>query len=177
VLADDHTVMALGAGRTHLVTVDLVRGTTTTRAVLPAGLWLGPPAMRGGFAHLFIEAPTSELAVALDPSGVEVSRALLTTHPPPIAADGGVGTLVASPHTPLLIDAAGNLAFATTEGAVGVVSGGVVDRIADVCPPAPAGARLGAPTTALVPLSPGALLVACRSGTLVTLQASPPPRP
>jgi hypothetical protein len=176
VLADDHTLLAIAGGRTHLVAVDLVRGTTTTRAVVPAGLWLGPPSMGGGLTHLLIQAPTSELAVTVDPSGAEASRALLTTHPPPIGPDGGPAALVPLPHTPILVDGAGTLAFATAEGGVGVVSGGVVDRIADVCPPPP-GPRATAPTTALVPLGPGAFIATCRSGALVAVQANAQPRP
>jgi hypothetical protein len=78
------------------------------------------------------------------------------------------------PHTPLLVDAAGTLAFATADGGVGVVSDGVVDLLADVCPPPPGGARgFAAPTVALVPLGPGGFLAVCRSGTLVALRAGP----
>ncbi|HEY3822654.1 MAG TPA: hypothetical protein VGL81_36060 [Polyangiaceae bacterium] len=170
-LADDHTLLAVVGGRQHLVAVDLIRATTTTRAVTPSGLWLGPPSMTAGTAHLLLQAPTSELALAVDASGSETSRALLTTHPPPISADGGVAQLVALPHTPLLVDAAGTLAFATVDGGVGVVSGGVVDVVADVCPPAPGPRGAAAATAALAPLGAGAFVALCRAGTLVAVRS------
>jgi hypothetical protein len=170
-LADDHTLLAVTSGRQHLVAVDLVRGTTTTRAITPTGLWLGPPSVAAGTAHLLLQAPTSELALAVDASGAETSRALLTTHPPPISTDGGAAQLVALPHTPLLVDAAGTLAFATAEGSVGVVSGGVVDVVADVCPPAPGPRGAVAATAALAPLGAGAFVAACRSGTLLAVRS------
>jgi hypothetical protein len=174
-LADEHTLLAVAGARLHLVAVDLVRGTATTRAVAPTGLWLGPPSMVGGAAHLLLQATTSELALGIDASGAETSRALLTTHPPAVAADGGAPPMVPLPHTPLLVDAAGTLAFATAEGGVGVVSDGVVDLLADVCPPPLGGARgVVAPTAALVPLGAGTFLAVCRSGTLVAIRAGTP---
>jgi hypothetical protein len=170
-LADDHTLLAVASGRQHLVAVDLIRGTTTMRAITPTGLWLGPPSMAAGTAHLLLQAPTSELALAVDASGAETSRSLLTTHPPPLSTDGGAAQLVALPHTPLLVDAAGTLAFATAEGSVGVVSGGVVDVVADVCPPAPGPRGAVAATAALAPLGAGAFVAACRSGTLLAVRS------
>ena len=170
-LADEHTLLAVASGRQHLVAVDLIRGTTTTRAITPTGLWLGPPSVAAGTAHLLLQAPTSELALAVDASGAETSRALLTTHPPPLSTDGGAAQLVALPHTPLLVDAAGTLAFATAEGGVGVVSGGVVDVVADVCPPAPGPRGAVAATAALAPLGAGAFVAVCRSGTLLAVRS------
>jgi hypothetical protein len=171
-LADDHTLVAVAGGRQHLVAVDLLRGTVSTRAIVPAGLWLGPAAIESGIVHLVMQAPTSELALAIDASGAESSRVLLTTHPPPVAADGGVGSIAPLPHTPLLVDASGTLAFATAEGSVGVVAAGVVDTLADVCPVSAAVRSGSAPVTALVPLDPGAFLVACGSGTLVAVRSA-----
>jgi hypothetical protein len=178
-LADDHTLLAVTGGRLHLVAVDLVRGTATTRTVVPTGLWLGPPSMAGGIAHLLLQASTSELALGIDASGSETSRALLTTHPPAIASDGGAAPLVPLPHTPLLVDGTGTVAFATADGGVGVVSAGVVDLLADVCPSPPGNARgTVAPTAALLPLGSGAFLAACRTGTLVAIrEGTPAPAP
>ena len=170
-LSDDHTLLAVASGRQHLVAVDLVRGTTTTRAVTPTGLWLGPPSMTAGTAHLLLQAPTSELALAVDASGGETSRALLTTHPPSISADGGAAQLVALAHTPLLVDAAGTLAFATADGSVGVLSGGVVDVLADLCTPPPGPRGVVAPAVALAPLGPGAFVVECRNAWLVAVRS------
>jgi hypothetical protein len=174
-LADDRTLVAITAGRSHLTAVDLVRGTTTTRAVAPTGLWLGPPATRGGTAYLLLLAPTSDLLLGVDASGAETMRALLVTHPPPVAADGGAAPLVAGAHTAPLVDAAGTLAFATPEGAIGVVARGVVDLLADSCPASGgAGASRAAPVVAMAPLAPGTFVAACRSGTVVAVRGSAP---
>lgn len=168
-LVDDHTLLAVTSGRTRLAAVDLVRGTTIVRASLPAGLWLGPAALRGDDAFLLLLGSTTELAVALDSSGTETMRVALVTRPALLGADGGIATLVAPPHTAPVVDGAGTMAFATTDGAVGVVAGGVVDILPDACPPA--GARgSAAPTAGLVPTRPGAFVAACRSGTLLSLR-------
>jgi hypothetical protein len=172
-LADDHTVLAVTSDHTHLTTVDLLRGTSATRTIAPAGgLLVGPPAMREGSAFLLLQAPTGDLAVAFDPAGNESLRALLSAHPPAVAADGGAVIPAAVPHTPPVVDGAGTLAFAGLDGAVGVLTGGVVDAVASVCPQARAPA---APVTALVPLGPGEILVACRSGLLVAMHGVPRP--
>jgi hypothetical protein len=171
-LADDHTLVAITSGHAHLTAVDLVRGTTTTRAALPAGLWLGPPAFRGDTAFVLLLGPTSELAVAVDAAGNETMRIPLVTRPPLMGADGGVAALVALPHTAPIVDLAGTVAFATTDGAVGVVAGGIVDILPDACPPAPGARGAAAPTAGLVPSRPGAFVAACRSGTLLSLRGS-----
>jgi hypothetical protein len=178
-LADDHTLVAVTAGQLHLAAVDLVRGTTTTRAVAP-GLWLGPPAMRGGTAYLLALTPTGELAVALDASGAETARALLAPHPPPATLDGGLALLPSGPHTPPLVDDAGTVAFATLEGGVGVVAAGVpgatAERLPDACPlsaarPSVPAGRAGpaAPVAGLAPLGAGAFVAVCRSGMVLAL--------
>jgi hypothetical protein len=188
-LADERTLVAITGGRTHLAAVDLVRGTTTTRAAAPVGRWLGPPAARGGNAYLLLLTPTSDFALGVDASGAETFRVLLGTHPPPLApeagapapiADGGAPALVAGPHTPPLVDSAGTLAFATPHGSVGVIALGIVDTLADACAAPTAAAlvagavagssRLPAAVTALVPLSPGVFLAACHSGTLLAIR-------
>ncbi len=89
-LAGDHTVVAVATGQTTLAAVDLVRGTTTTRAMPPGGLWLGPPTLRGDTATLTLLGSTSDFAVTVDASGRELARALLTTHPLPPRLDGGL---------------------------------------------------------------------------------------
>ena len=181
-LADDHTLIAVTAGQLHLAAVDLVRGTTTTRAVAP-GLWLGPPAMRGGTAYLLALTPSSELAVVLDASGTELTRALLASHPSPAALDGGAVPLMSGPHTAPLVDGGGTVAFATLEGAIGVVATGPgsssAQLLADACPPSgdrpafPIG-RVGpaAPVAGLAPLGAGAFVAVCHSGTVLALRGA-----
>ncbi|MGD0524665.1 MAG: hypothetical protein ABSE49_05965, partial [Polyangiaceae bacterium] len=110
--------------------------------------------------------------LAVDATGAETSRALLTTHAPSVATDGGAVTLVAMPHTPLLVDAAGTLAFASGGGSVvGVVSGGVVDLVADVCPNVPGPQGAVAQAAGLAPLGGGAFVAACRAGTLLAIRS------
>jgi hypothetical protein len=172
-LADDHTLLAVTSGGGHLSAVDLATGATTTRAVAPAGIWLGPPAVRSGTATLLLLAPSAELAVVVDASGLETARSLLVVRPPPLATDGGVAPLVAIPHTPPLVDAAGTIAFATSEGSLGVAAGSTVELVADGCvssgttrDPRPDPSR----AAGLAPLGPGVFIAACRSGLVVAVR-------
>jgi len=174
-MADDHTLVAVTAGGAHLSALDLARGTASTRAVAPAGIWLGPPAMRSDTATLLLLAPSAELAVVVDASGVETSRSLLALRPPPVAADGGVAPLAAILHTPPLVDSAGTVAFATSEGSLGVIWGVTVELLADGCAstsgrdPRPDPSR----AAGLAPLGPGAFVAACRSGSVVAVRGPP----
>jgi len=174
-LADDHTLVAVAAGEARLTALDLSRGVAATRATSPNGLWLGPPAMRGGIAYVRLLAPSGELALAIDASGRELARTLLATRPPLAPVDGGAPPLLPGLHTPPLIDAAGTLAFGTLEGGVGIVARtGTVEILTDACAPsslAPASAvRTAAREIAgLAPLAPHVLLVACRSGAILAL--------
>jgi outer membrane protein assembly factor BamB len=174
-LVDERTLVAVTGSNALLSAVDLVRGTTTTRAIAPSGLWLGPPATRDGAAYLLLLAPGGESAVAVDSSGAEVLRTPVFLRPPAPAADGGPAQLVAAPHTAPLVDAAGTVAFATLEGGIGVASGRVVDLLPDACPPGPAPGRASA-VAALAPIGPGAFMAACRSGTLLGLRGRVPGR-
>jgi hypothetical protein len=145
-LADEHTLVGVVAGQTTLASVDLARGSgaMVARAVAPGGVWLGPPAMRAEAATLVLLAPTGELAMTVDASGRELSRALLAAHAPAARADAGAPgasaiaggapvTLPAASGTPLIVDAQGTVAFATLDGAVGTAW-------------VPRGSREGAPT-------------------------------
>ncbi len=184
-LADDHTLVAVSASQTQLLAVDLDRPASppATRASAPVGLLLGPPAMRGSTAHLLVATPTADLAIAFDASGAELSRTAILTHPPPVAPDGGVGTLVAAPHTPPLVDTEGRVAFATADGGVGLATAGGSEVVADVCPLAAAAAGRLPPVVGLAPLGPvgaggsngNGIVAACASGALVALRGSPSP--
>jgi hypothetical protein len=164
-LVDDHTLVAVTSGHTHLTAVDLARGTTTTRAVAPSGAWLGPPATARGVAHFLALTQTSELVLGLDAAGSEVRRTVLSSHPALLGPDGGPVAIVVPPHVPPLVDAAGVVAFAGSEGA-GVASGASVDTVADICPAAGGGVSAG-----LAPLSAGMFVVACRAGSLAAFRA------
>jgi hypothetical protein len=182
VLADDHTLLAITSGGAHLAAMDLARGTVATRAVAPAGVWLGPPSVHAGAAYLQLLAPAADVAITLDASGVETSRIVLGMHPPPGATDGGTVTLAPVPHTAPLVDASGTLVFATTDGSIGATrtSGASrVDLVANVCPTvAGEGPRDNNGTVAgMAPIGPSAVVVACRAGALVALQGGEGPSP
>src|SRR5260221_685116 len=172
-LADDHTLVAVAAGEARLTALDLSRGVAATRATSPNGLWLGPPAMRGGIAYVRLLPPSGGLALAIHASGRRLARTLLATRPPLAPVDGGAPPLLPGLHTPPLIDAAGTLAVGPLEGGVGIVARtGTVEILTDACAPsslAPASAvRTAAPEIAgLAPLAPPALLVACRSRAIL----------
>ena len=169
-LADDHTLVAVTADQMHLTAVDLVHGAATTRALASGGLWLGPPAMRGGTAHLVLLTPTGELGVTVDASGIEVARVVLALHPMSVAADGGPGALSVAPHTPPLVDWTGAFAFATAEGAIGVATARAVDWLGEACePPVGSAARAVAPVVGLAPLEDGAFAATCHSGALLAI--------
>jgi len=169
-LADDHTLVAVTADQMHLTAVNLLRGTVTTRAVAPAGVWLGPPAMRGSTAYVALLTQAGELGVAVDGSGNEVARVVLALHPTPVTADGGPGGLNAAARTPPLVDSSGAFAFATAEGAIGVASARAVDWIGEACEqPLGSAARAAPPVVGLAPLEPGAFVAACHAGALLAI--------
>jgi hypothetical protein len=175
-LADDHTLMGVAAGQAHVTAVDLLRGTATLRSAAPTGVWLGPPAMRGSTAYVVSLTSTAETAVAVDASGAETGRALLAVHAPMIV-DAGASTVTVLPHTAPLVDAAGTLAFATADGAVGVVAGlggpsATVELVADACPTV-SSARALAPVAGLAPLPPAQFVAVCTSGAVIAVGSGP----
>jgi len=89
-LADEHTLVAVSGSQTQLLAIDLDHpaATAATRAVAPAGLLLGPPAMLRSAAYLLTTTPTADLAVGFDASGAELFRTALVMHPPPMAGPG-----------------------------------------------------------------------------------------
>ncbi|MBV9947051.1 MAG: PQQ-binding-like beta-propeller repeat protein [Myxococcales bacterium] len=193
-LLGSRKLLAVTAGQAHIEAVDLVDGTAATLAVAPAppsggstlalpSLWLGPPSVqqRAGPARaaapaIFVEllAPSGELALALDPSGAELSRVLLTAHAPAVAPDGGAPGPSPSPHTAPLVDALGSLAFATEGGAIGVAGGGRSELLGqEICePPDGRQARGVAPVVGLAPLEDDAFVAACRAGALLAIRGT-----
>lgn len=178
-LADDHTLLAVTNRRTHLTAIDLERGTVTTRAASQGADWSGPPAIAGPVAFLIALAPGGDLAVALDPNGHDVARALIGSHTPAVATDGGAAsTPVTGSATPPLVDSAGTFAFATSDGRVGVVprmtaGGGTVEMVTTPCSAVLGSGGKGPPVVAgLAPLANGVLLATCRSGTVVAVEGA-----
>ncbi len=187
-LANEHTLVAIAAGQTTLSAVDFLRGGSTggggpsvTRAVAPGGLWLGPPAMRGEAATLGMLGATSELVITVDGVGRELGRAVLVGHAPPGRVDAGSAQPAASAVSgmPLLVDAAGTVAFATLEGSVGVAvlgagGDGSVELLSDACPRAPGPTSLIGTVAGLAPLPPQSFVAICRSGTILAVSGSHP---
>jgi len=175
-LADDHTLLAVTAGRTHLTAIDLLSGAVSTRASSQGALWSGPPAMRGPISSLMTAVPGSELSIALDSTGREVARAVLAMRNLPALADAGTASLSSGPATPPLIDASGTFAFATADGRLGVaprmIAGdGAVELLSTPCPLAlgAAGTKGASPVAGIAPLSEGAFVATCRSGTVLAV--------
>ena len=185
-LADDHTLVAVTAGRARLSAVDLLRGTVTVRAALRSDVWLGPPAMNAATAYLSLMAPAGEYAVAIDAAGAELGRALLPGHARAASPDAGVDARLRDAHTAPLVDAAGTLVYGAADGSVGVVApdrrgaggtgtwGGSVEVVAQACPPFVGSAdRSLPPVVGLAPLAPGVFVAACHSGTVIALKGAP----
>ncbi len=169
-LADDHTLIGVTAAQAHVASVDLLGGATRMLAAAPVGQWLGPPAMQGPVAHLVLLTPTSELALALDATGNEISRTLLAVHPPLATPDGGTSVGARVLHTPPLVDPGGAFAFATADGSIGVARGETVELLSDVCaPPAGSAARAAPAVVGLAPLETGAMVAVCHAGAVIAI--------
>jgi hypothetical protein len=189
-LLDASTLIAVAGSQARLATVDLLGRSSAVRAVATGGLWLGPPAVRGGVAYAELLIATGELAVAVDESGAELGRAAIAMRPAKAggAAGGGggpgadagapAGATSLPPHVAPLIDRNGTLAFATSDGSLGVVTGlaggaasaPTVELVVDACPPSLAVGRTSPPVTGLAPLAAGAFVAACASGTVLAVR-------
>jgi hypothetical protein len=172
-LADERTLVAVTAGESHLTAVDLRTGAVSTRAVSLGSLWLGPPAMFEDKAFIVSLTPVGMVAMATDGAGRELARTVIAPRALAPAPDGGPQAVVPEAHTPPLIDAAGTLIFATSEGRVGAAThtgkgDGSVELAGTPCGPV-AGAGGGAGATPIVaglaPLATDAVVAACASGT------------
>ncbi len=174
-LEGDHTLVAV-VGQ-QLVALDLDRGVATTRMASPGGLLLGPPALGGDGAHLLAAIPGRTFALAIDASGQETARVAVVTNPAAaLSPDGGPALPFAGPHTGVLVDAAGTVAFGTPDGRVGVLTrDGALELLGDpVCLRAaglggrgPSPAPIAAAFAGLAPAGPGAFLVACDTGAVL----------
>jgi hypothetical protein len=155
----------------RLIELDTVHGGTSSRAVAATGLFLGPPALRNGGISLFSYGPTSTAIVTIAPDGREVSRSQVATRTAATLPDGGAAALVSPAHTGPVVDDAGAIAFATPEGAVGVVApDGSVDTLGETA----CGSSVGRRGTAqLSPAGRGSFVLACETGTVVKVVGAP----
>lgn len=162
-----HTAYAVVDG-SRLVALDLAKGVALPRATMTSGAYLGPPAIRNGSAAMMAIIPGRTFALVIDGNGQEALRVPLTSPTLALLSLGDAGAAFVVPsHTGVLYDAGGSIAFASPEGVVGVIDPtGAAQTLPDV--PCPKGGRNGG-ISAIVPGGPGALVVACSSGTLVRI--------
>ncbi len=180
--ADATTLLAV-IETNHLVELDIARGVRSTRAVAAQGLYLGPPSVRAGargasIATVLAMTPSRGFVVSVDPAGQETLRAPIATFTPQILPDGGTAPLVAPPHVGPLVDARGAIAFAATDGHVGVVTPeGAVETIGEqLCSRS---GRTSGSVAGLTPFGRGSFAVTCVDGVVVRIAGpeAEPPRP
>lgn len=166
-LTESGSLVAVIEGN-HVVELDLATGARTTRAISSQGLYLGPPALRrvqaGSAATLLALTATRGFVVTLDPSGQETQRAPIATMTPTTLPDGGQIALTAPPHVGPIVDSRGAVAFASTDGHVGLVTpDGAVETIGELlC--SKNGRSSG--VTGLTPFGRGSFVVTCDGGVI-----------
>lgn len=167
------TLVAVIEGN-HLAEVDITRGGRATRSVAPQGLYLGPPSMRTGAdgtstATLLALTHGRGFVVSVDAAGQELLRAPIWSFTSALLPDGGPPPLVAPPHTGPLVDERGAVAFAATNGHVGVVDpDGAVNTIGEAL--CAKGLRSG--VVGLTPVGDGAFAVTCDGGVVARITSS-----
>ncbi len=178
-LVDGNTLVGVIEGN-QIAEVDIVRGGRSTRAIAAQGLYLGPPSVRSAgsssIATTLALTHSRGFVVTLDAAGAELLRAPIASFTPPTLPDGGVPPLAAPPHTGPLVDARGAVAFAATDGHIGVVSPeGAVDTIGEIL--CTKGVRSG--VVGLTPFGAGAFAVTCDGGIVARISGpeSQPLRP
>lgn len=170
VLTDGGSLLAVIEGN-HLAEVDVVHGGRSTRAIAAQGLYLGPPSVRSGpggtsLATLLALTQSRGFVVTVDPGGQELLRAPIASFTPAVLPDGGAPPLVAPPHVGPLVDARGAVAFAATDGHIGVVGAdGAVDTIGEIL--CAKGIRSG--VVGLTPFGSGAFAVTCDGGVIARI--------
>jgi hypothetical protein len=180
-LFDVHTLVAVTGAQTNIATVDLSRRSTSKLSGPLGGLWLGSPAVARGVIYATQVTQAGEAAVALDASGTERGRALVSGLIRGAALDAG-GSTTGGGRPPPVVDGTGRLAFATLSGSVGVVAAlsasagsspgqeAPVELVADACPPSPSGHPRAEPVVVgIAPLAPAGVVAVCRSGVVVAI--------
>ncbi len=101
----------------------------------------------------------------VDTGGQESLRAPIGSVSFTPLADGGAAPLVAPPHTGVFVDSRGTIAYASTEGKVGVISPeGVVEALNEL--PCSRSSRSSG-ISGITPWGKGAFVLACEGGNLV----------
>ena len=165
-LADSNTLLAVVEGA-RLLSLDIDKGVVVPRAVSSGFLFIGPVAMRGSSALMLAKGVRGASVLAFDRAG-EMEQTPVTSSPLSVLADGGVAGPTVGGHAPLVVDAAGDVAF-SIEDDVGVVAAdGTVSRVdGTVC------RSRSADVLGLAPIrgAPGdpAFVVACDDGALALI--------
>jgi hypothetical protein len=171
----------------HLAEVDVAHGTRATWSIAPAGMLLGPPAVReipGQQSLAFVSGITHTrgFVLALDSSGQEILRAPVAAFVPSTLTDGGVPPLqVPQQHPGPIVDSRGAIAFASTDGRIGTIAAdGALDTLSDAfCTKS----TLRSGVVGLTPFGPGSFAVTCDGGIVARIVGSgipapaPPPPP
>jgi hypothetical protein len=176
-LIGEHTLLAV-VSLGQIVELDLTRGVAVTRMSSTA-LLLGPPALRGDVAYLLASGPASVagrfFVLGIDASGQEISRTGVVTAPPSTA---DAGAPQAPPHTGVIVDAAGTIAFAAPGGEVGVLTkDGPLELLGETFCTHAAGLAAAGPSSppwtaayaGLAPAGPRAFVVACETGVVAKI--------
>jgi hypothetical protein len=178
----EHILLAASATQTHLSTVDLASGTAATLVGPLGGLWLGSPAVDGrGTIYDTQSTASGEAIVALDAAGVERGRALVAAPTRAGGADRAALGAGSGARPSPIVDSEGHIVFATTTGAIGVVSGlltpgatvGTADAPADLIAEActsPARAHGESAVVGMAPLPLQRLVVVCKAGLVIALK-------
>lgn len=166
---DDHTLVAV-VDVTRIVTLDIDRGVPVPRTAPIVGFYLGPVAVRGKTIYAMLETQVQTFVVAIDGAGNEILRAAVSSPVSTTASDGGALTVV--PHSGVIVDPKGTVAYATPDGQFGIVDpSGVVSVAQENGLPSVPCLRIGtrarsSAVQGLLPAAPGVLVVACESGTI-----------
>jgi len=170
------TLVAVIEGN-HLVELDLARGVRSTRSISTAGLYLGPPSLRtlpnGATATTLLGlTPARGFVVTIDAAGQELARAPIASVTSGPLPDGGTAPLVAPPHVGPLVDGRGAVAFAATDGHVGMITAdGAVDTIGElICTRSGSSAGIAGLTS----YARGSFLVTCMGGAVVRVSGAEP---
>jgi hypothetical protein len=164
VRVDARTLVAVVDGE-ELVALDVPTGTThVVASAAPGETFEAPPAV-GVSGALYVA--TSSGALERYATGEPATRvALERTHATPFG-DAGAGFFPAAAQTaspPVVVDPEGRVGFVRSEGRAGVVRGdGHVAVAAE---------RVCRAPVAVVPAGEGAMVIACRDGTIVRLAGS-----
>lgn len=182
-LAPDGTLLAV-AEASRLVAFDLRNGSKIDRNVAAQELYLGPPSIVRQASRwsstILVTTPTRSFVSWLDASGKETFRVPVGVTHTTALPDGGAAPLLAPPHAPTLVDAAGTIAFVVPEPSsptIGVVAPdhSVASLGEPICDGAPGSAASSARVPlGLTPLGKGAFVVTCKAGRLVRVDGATP---